>query len=147
MGHLTLISEDVIMALEHFPPDLKQIIEECAPQPAWDDYVRGRYKETKKKDTSLLGGGKPTVGSLTRPAGQWRVDEEDSRPPAPPPAVKIELPETKGEFRRATDSRPVLGNTANFGVAPTADDDDDDFTTTTHPTVSPCHCGIITFRL
>jgi hypothetical protein len=65
----------------------------------------------------------------------------------PPPVVKVELPETKGEFRRATDSRPVLGNTANFGVAPTADDDDDDFTTTTHPTVSPCHCGIITFRL
>ncbi|KAI0005944.1 SIT4 phosphatase-associated protein-domain-containing protein [Russula compacta] len=136
MGHLTLISEDVITALDQFPSDLKQIIESSAPQPAWDDYVRGRYKETRKKDTSLLGGGKPAVvASLARPAGQWKVDEEDSHPPAPSPAVKVDLQqETKSEFRRATGSRPALGNTADFGVAPAADDDDDDFTTATHPT-------------
>ena len=150
MGHLTLISEDVITALDHFPPDLKQIIEEHAPQPAWDNYVRGRYKETRKKDTSLLGGGKPTVvASLARPAGQWKVDEEDTHPSVPAPAVKVEQQETKGEFRRATGSRPALGNTADFGVAPAADDDDDDFTTATHPTVSTYRCGIvaITVRL
>jgi hypothetical protein len=116
---------------------LKQIIEAYAPQPAWDDYVRGRYKETRKKDTSLLGGGKPAViSSLARPAGQWRVDEEDSHPPAITPAIKVDLQETKGEFRRASGSRPTLGNTADFGVAPAADDDDDDFATATHPTVS-----------
>jgi len=145
MGHLTLISEDVITALDHFPPDLKQVIEEHTPQPAWDEYVRGRYKETRKKDTSLLGGGKPAVvGSLARSASQWKVDEEDSQPPVPPPAVKVDLQETKGEFRRATGSRPALGNTADFGIAPApADDDDDDFTTATHPTVSPCRCGIV----
>src|SRR6267154_4876238 len=137
MGHLTLISEDVITALDHFPPDLKQVIEGHAPQPAWDEYVRGRYKETRKKDTSLLGGGKPAVvGSLARPAGQWKVDEEDSHLPVPPPAIKIDLQEPKGEFRRATGSRPALGNTADFGVAPAVDDDDDDFTSATHPTVS-----------
>lgn len=137
MGHLTLISEDVITALDHFPPDLKQVIEEHAPQPAWDEYVRGRYKETRKKDTSLLGGGKPAVvGSLARPTSQWKVDEEDSQPPVPSPAVKVDLQETKGEFRRATgSSRPALGNTADFGIAPPpADDDDDDLTTATHPT-------------
>ena len=145
MGHLTLISEDVITALDHFPPDLKQVIEGHAPQPAWDEYVRGRYKETRKKDTSLLGGGKPAVvGSLARPAGQWKVDEEDSQPAVPPPGVKVDLQETKGEFRRATgSSRPALGNTADFGIAPPpADDDDDDSTTATHPTVSLCCCGI-----
>lgn len=148
MGHLTLISEDVITALDHFPPDLKQVIEEHAPQPAWDEYVRGRYKETRKKDTSLLGGGKPAVvGSLARPAGQWKVDEEDPQTPVPPPAVKVDLQQTKGEFRRATgSSRPALGNTADFGIAiPQADDDDDDDdpTSATHPTVSPCCCGIV----
>ncbi len=141
MGHLTLISEDVITTLEHFPPDLRQVIEEYAPQPAWDEYVRGRYKETKKRDTSLLGGGKPTMtASVSRPASQWKVDEEDTRAsvPSPAPAVKHDLQETKGEFRRVTGSRPTLGNTADFGVAPVADDDDDDdddFTTSTHPTV------------
>lgn len=146
MGHLTLISEDVITALDHFPPDLKQVIEEHVPQPAWDEYVRGRYKETRKKDTSLLGGGKPAVvGSLARPTSQWKVDEEDSQPPVPPPAVKVDLQETKGEFRRATgSSRPAPGNTADFGIAPPpADDDDDDFTSAAHPTVSPCRCGIV----
>jgi serine/threonine-protein phosphatase 6 regulatory subunit 3 len=138
MGHLTLISEDVITALDHFPPDLKQVIEKYAPQPAWDDYVRGRYKETKKKDTSLLGGGKPTVvASASRPA--WKVDEEDSNTSAPPPAVKLSLHETKGEFRRATGSKPTLGNTADFGIAPPPDDDDDDFTTAAHPTVRSCY--------
>ena len=154
MGHLTLISEDVITALDHFPPDLKQVIEEHTPQPAWDDYVRGRYKETRKKDTSLLGGGKPAVvGSLARPASQWKVDEEDSQTAVPPPAVKVDLQQTKGEFRRATgSSRPALGNTADFGIAPPpADDDDDDVTTATHPTVSPMllrycfnHCSTLT---
>jgi serine/threonine-protein phosphatase 6 regulatory subunit 3 len=138
MGHLTLISEDVITTLEHFPPDLRQVIEEYAPQPAWDEYVRGRYKETKKKDTSLLGGGKPTMtANVPRPAAQWKVDEEDSSASVAPPAVKSNLQETKGEFRRVTGSRPALTNTADFGVASTADDDDDDdddFNTATHPT-------------
>jgi len=146
MGHLTLISEDVITALDHFPPDLKLVIEEHVPQPAWDEYVRGRYKETRKKDTSLLGGGKPAVvGSLARPTSQWKVDEEDSQPPVPPPAVKVDLQETKGEFRRATgSSRPAPGNTADFGIAPPpADDDDDDFTSAAHPTVSPCVAGLL----
>jgi serine/threonine-protein phosphatase 6 regulatory subunit 3 len=140
MGHLTLISEDVLTALDHFPPDLKLVIEEYAPQPAWDDYVRGRYKETKKKDTSLLGGGKPTVtANALRPASQWKVDEEDSSTHVPAPAVKLHLHETKGEFRRATGPKPTLGNTADFGVAPAADDDDDDFTTAAHPRVRSCH--------
>ena len=53
MGHLTLISEDVIGALEHLPPDLRLQIGQYAPQPEWDDYVTGRYKETKKKDVAM----------------------------------------------------------------------------------------------
>jgi hypothetical protein len=78
MGHLTLISEDVLTTLEHSSPDLRLTIMKFTPQPEWNDYVTGRYQETKNKDTSLLGGGKPAL-SLTRPgsAASWKVDEQD----------------------------------------------------------------------
>ena len=76
MGHLTLISEDVINALAHFPRELRLELVKYEPQPEWDDYVGGRYRETKTKDTCLLGGGKPsvTVGGLIRGAGKWKVE-------------------------------------------------------------------------
>lgn len=78
MGHLTLISEDVITILDHSSPELRLIIKQFEPQPEWKEYVNGRYRETKSKDTSLLGGGKPAL-SLTRPgsAASWKVDEQD----------------------------------------------------------------------
>ena len=78
MGHLTLISEDVLSTLEHSSPDLRLIITKFTPQPEWNDYVTGRYQETRKKDASLLGGGKPAL-SLTRSgsAASWKVDEQD----------------------------------------------------------------------
>ncbi|KAG8217933.1 hypothetical protein J3R82DRAFT_6099 [Butyriboletus roseoflavus] len=99
MGHLTLMAEDVITALEHFPLDLRHIIERFAPQPAWNDYVTGRYKETKKRDTSLLGGGKPAVNNVPR-AG---------RP---------------GEFKRTTTTRPSRETSADFGPASMEDEED-----------------------
>jgi len=84
MGHLTLISEDVLTTLEHSSPDLRLIITKFTPQPEWNDYVTGRYQETKNKDMSLLGGGKPAL-SLTRPgsAASWKVDEQDIATTAP----------------------------------------------------------------
>ena len=84
MGHLTLISEDVLTTLEHSSPDLSLIIMKFTPQPEWNEYVTGRYQETKNKDTSLLGGGKPAL-SLTRPgsAASWKVDEQDIPPSSP----------------------------------------------------------------
>lgn len=84
MGHLTLISEDVINTLDHSSPDLRLIITKFVPQPEWEEYVNGRYRETKNKDTSLLGGGKPAL-SMTRPgsAASWKVDEQDIATTAP----------------------------------------------------------------
>lgn len=61
MGHLTLISEDVISALTLYPDELSATIAQYAPQPQWDNYVSGRFRETKAKDSSQLGGGKPNV--------------------------------------------------------------------------------------
>ncbi|KAF9557124.1 SAPS-domain-containing protein [Agrocybe pediades] len=88
MGHLMLISEDVITAMARFPPDLRLIIIQYAPEPEWDEYVTGRYNETKKEDSRLLGGGKPVVGASSgggagvgggggRAVTQWKVDENE----------------------------------------------------------------------
>ncbi|KAF9218360.1 SAPS-domain-containing protein [Gyrodon lividus] len=121
MGHLTLMSEDVITALEHFAPDLCLIIEQYAPQPAWNDYVTGRYRETKKRDTSLLGGGKPAVGHPARGA-RWAVDEEDATAAVAP---SNEGSGITGEFKRTTGARPTRETSADFGPAPMDDDDDE----------------------
>jgi hypothetical protein len=61
MGHLTQISEDVINSFAHYPPDLSAILRKFAPQPDWNLYVSGRFQETKDRDSSQLGGGKPVV--------------------------------------------------------------------------------------
>ncbi|EMD38130.1 hypothetical protein CERSUDRAFT_113278 [Gelatoporia subvermispora B] len=136
MGHLTLISEDVIGALEHFPPDLRLQIAQHAPQPDWDEYVTGRYKETKKKDTSLLGGGKPVIapGMRNGASSQWKVDEADAGVATAAPSASngpTEGTVMKSEFRR-TVSR-VREGSADFGAAPMDDDDDEEFPTAGPP--------------
>jgi hypothetical protein len=61
MGHLTLLAEDVISALDRFPFDLQSLIyTSYTPQPEWEEYVKGRYSETKRKDRLVLGGPKPS---------------------------------------------------------------------------------------
>ncbi|KZT23975.1 SAPS-domain-containing protein [Neolentinus lepideus HHB14362 ss-1] len=114
MGHLTLISEDVIGALQHYPADLRLIIGSCAPQPAWDEYVLGRYNETKKNDTSLLGGGKPVLGQGVQRNGQhWKVDEAETSGPADRTAPTNE----KGLRRRE--------GSGDFGTGFMDEDEDD----------------------
>lgn len=122
MGHLTLISEDVIGALEHFPPDLRLLVAQYAPQPAWDEYVSGRYKETKKRDSELLGGGKPVVAGGPRGgAASWRVDEADAGAAAS--AAQEQGEDAGGEFRRGARARE---SSADF-AAGNMDEDEDEF--------------------
>ncbi|KAL0946479.1 hypothetical protein HGRIS_012696 [Hohenbuehelia grisea] len=119
MGHLTLISEDIITALERYPADLRQVIAQHTPE-GWDEYVHGRYDETKQRDTRLLGGGKPTLASSgTRSAAQWRVDEADA-------TSSMDSGESRGEFRRASSARPTRESSADFGPALVQDNDDGD---------------------
>ncbi|KAG7448348.1 SAPS-domain-containing protein [Guyanagaster necrorhizus] len=133
MGHLQLISEDVLIALEVFPPEVRLLIIQYAPDPDWDEYVTGRYLETKRRDNILLGGGKPVVGpSMGRQAGRWKVDEED-----PTGFVGLSSTSTtgangtshgqdsRGEFKRAVGARPTRESSADFG-APMDDDVEDD---------------------
>ena len=148
MGHLTLISEDVISALDHYPPDLRLSIGQYAPQPAWDDYVTGRYNETKKKDTSLLGGGKPIVApGAARNGARWKVDEEDAGGPAALAGSSRlgtnGVGEIKGEFRRAGSLHPVRESSANFGPAPRREEEEEP-SSAGPPQVSCCitpRCG------
>lgn len=123
MGHLTQVAEDVIGALEHYPPNLRMIIEQYAPQPAWQEYVTGRFIETKARDTSLLGGGKPAVTSASRAGGKWTVDEEDG---VSLNAVGTTGPGITGGFRRAVATKATRATTADFGPAPMDDDNDHD---------------------
>lgn len=129
MGHLTLMSEDVISSLGSYPPDLRAVLASTAPVPEWEEYVNGRYSETKQKDTSLLGGGKPVVApGATSFGSSYRVDEADAG------ASGMETSETttSGEFRRATGAHPKRESSADFGPAPIPEDEDDD----DHPQVS-----------
>ena len=140
MGHLMLISEDVITSLARFPPDLRLIIIQYAPEPEWDQYVTGRYNETKEEDARLLGGGKPVV---VRGGGvmQWKVDENDLDAGGGSGTGAGGAGngngngkgggggELKGEFRRAGSVGPSSGHvtsTADFGPAPMVEDEDDD---------------------
>ena len=140
MGHLMLISEDVITALARFPPDLRLIIIQYAPEPEWDQYVTGRYNETKEEDARPLGGGKPIVGNGVRGGGvmQWKVDENDLDGGGSGTSGGGTGDGNggggggggfRGEFRRASSVGPSSGqvtSTADFGSAPMDEDEDDD---------------------
>jgi serine/threonine-protein phosphatase 6 regulatory subunit 3 len=124
MGHLTLLAEDVISALEHYPADLRLIVEQFAPKPDWEEYITGRFNETKQRDTSLLGGGKPVVASGPGRAGtRWKVDEAES---STGNAANSSQAGTTGELRRVTTARPTRENSADFGVAPMDEEEDED---------------------
>lgn len=121
MGHLTLISEDIVSAFDHYPSEVIDILSTYAPRPEWDQYVSGKYKETKDKDTSQLGGGKPVVGlglaGFSTNAGfssetRTKVDEGEETPAADTPKEE-------------------------HGPSWTAGDDDDDTNGSSSGTVSP----------
>ena len=133
MGHLTLITEDVILALGHFPPDLKLQLAQFAPQPDWDDYVSGRYHETKAKDTSLLGGGKPSVTQALRGAPTWKVDEAEIGASPITPVAAFNGAQTLGVgehpmtemTKDLTGKRPKIARepSADFGIPSVTHDD------------------------
>ncbi|PPQ89434.1 hypothetical protein CVT25_012813, partial [Psilocybe cyanescens] len=129
MGHLMLISEDVITAMARFPPDLRLIIIQYAPEPEWDNYVTGRYNETKLEDNRRLGGGKPVINSAaSRNMTQWKVDENElGVETSARSAESGQSGAVKGEFRRATSVGPSSASqTADFGPPPVDEDEDDD---------------------
>jgi serine/threonine-protein phosphatase 6 regulatory subunit 3 len=143
MGHLTLISEDIISAMAHYPSELHSTITSLAPQSEWDDYVNGRYMETKRRDTSLLGGGKPVLsqalghgarGGVSR----WKVDEEDIGVPSRSDVGNGSVNTMKGEFRRGSSVGTVRETSADFGPIPMEDSEDQDESVAASPQVHQC---------
>ncbi|KAJ3977222.1 SIT4 phosphatase-associated protein-domain-containing protein [Lentinula raphanica] len=150
MGHLTLISEDVLTALDRYPASLRDEIMQYAPKGegtdprkgSWDDYVTGRFRETKVRDTRLLGGGKPATGlsatngnsgGLGDIGTKWKVDEEEMG--SMHANIKSDLEndnntnnEVRGELKRSVSSKVRREGSSDFGISPESmSDDDDDF--------------------
>jgi serine/threonine-protein phosphatase 6 regulatory subunit 3 len=100
MGHLVIISDYVIAALEKLPLELKATVRSHSPQQEWDNFVHGKFQDIKKREATLLGGTRP-MRSMAMPNGigdiRWsKMDEDDSS------KVPIVAPPTlKGTFRRA----------------------------------------------
>lgn len=149
MGHLMLISEDVITAMARLPPDLRLVIIQYAPEPEWDQYVTGRYNETKKEDSRLLGGGKPVIKPNTGARGvtHWKVDEDEMGMDVGGGGSNSSGGGgesgsngggggngVRGEFRRAASVGPPT-LTADFGPALMDDDDDDNVSSSRAPHV------------
>lgn len=139
MGHLTLMSEDVISALEHYPADLRAVIAPYAPVPAWEEYVHGRYHETKKKDTALLGGGKPVIAPGQRgvAVARWKADDNEAA------AAAAAAMDGGGELTKSVGGHPTRAQTADFGPAEVDDDEDDEDDDDTSPQVSVVLAGSI----
>ncbi|KAF8323646.1 SIT4 phosphatase-associated protein-domain-containing protein [Cantharellus anzutake] len=127
MGHLTLISEDVISALSHYPRELMERLSQYAPQPEWDQYVSGRFQETKERDASQLGGGKPLILSAPLRPGLGAIGNAR--------AGGLAVDEGDGLALRETGTFTKVGSTNGIGSAPVQnvvfaarneDDEDDD---------------------
>ena len=112
--------------LDQLPSDARAAVLQFAPDPAWEEYVNGRFNETKARDTALLGGGKPDVTRGTGGASRWKVDEEDAKGVAAKAQIEESGEALKGQFKRSTSAHPRREGSADFGPAPMMKDDDDD---------------------
>jgi SIT4-associating protein SAP185/190 len=62
MGHLTLISEEVVKFTERHPPEiLSQTVMDKVLRREWIDYVERTLSETRERDNAILGGVRPDV--------------------------------------------------------------------------------------
>lgn len=120
MGHLTLITEEVVTALERFPPELRAEIDAHIPKPDWDDYVLGKHQKTRERNNRLLGGGKPVISQDPLREARWKVDEEEE---VAKDATRSSGSSGEGSFTRATSSKPSPRQTADFGPPDAADSD------------------------
>ncbi|KAG7093017.1 hypothetical protein E1B28_009314 [Marasmius oreades] len=126
MAHLHRLTEAVLECLTRYPPELRLILIQYAPDPGWDEYITTTFHKTRDDNSKPLGGGKPDVNtSVLGRAGRWKVDEEDPNTLtiSPAPASRTENTETRGGLRRG--GGPPK-NTADFGPAPMDDFDSDE---------------------
>lgn len=139
MGHLTLLTTDIISALARYPPELQKIIEEHAgfrnvsvdsePEAtdsgldklvsgaSWEEYISGSYKGTIAKENLVLGGPKPS-GTLPRATAGWGGDWDDEEEAS-------STSRTTQELTRAVNPSALRRQTADFGPAPDEQEQED----------------------
>lgn len=132
MAHLHRLTETILDCLSRYPPELRLLLIQYAPDPGWDQYITSTFNKTRDDNSKLLGGGRPNIsggGPAGGKASRWKVDEEDptgnTLTTTSAPAEHNET-EVRVEFRRSTSSRPTKTQTADFGPSPMDDFDDDD---------------------
>ncbi|KAJ8092425.1 sporulation-induced protein [Marasmius tenuissimus] len=133
MAHLHRLTEAVLECLTRYPPELRVILLQYAPDPGWDDYITTTFQRTRDDNSKPLGGGKPSLNSGPATRGtRWKVDEEDPNTlttVSPAPGASSDEDETRGDFRRSVPIGKPPKNTADFGPSPMDDfdsDEDDD---------------------
>ncbi|KAK1223099.1 sporulation-induced protein [Marasmius sp. AFHP31] len=134
MAHLHRLTEAVLECLTRYPPELRVILLQYAPDPGWDDYITTTFQRTRDDNSKPLGGGKPSLNSGPATRGtRWKVDEEDPNTlttVSPAPGASTDEDEARGDFRRSVPIGKPPKNTADFGPSPMdefdSDEDDDE---------------------
>ncbi|TXT15631.1 hypothetical protein VHUM_00134 [Vanrija humicola] len=77
MGHISLISEELVKFFARCPSDLYELIRPTFSQDDWTAYVEGSLSETRARDSQPLAGGKPMPGlGSAMGTGSERSDSE-----------------------------------------------------------------------
>nr|XP_019011578.1 uncharacterized protein I206_03680 [Kwoniella pini CBS 10737]OCF50359.1 hypothetical protein I206_03680 [Kwoniella pini CBS 10737] len=81
MGHITLISEELVKFFARCPPDLYERIKDSFIPSEWEAFVGSSLKEAKARDSKPLAGGKPmsnnTNGSIDDESSSDEEDDQD----------------------------------------------------------------------
>lgn len=78
MGHIILISEELVKFLVRCPQDLLDTVLPFIPQPDWDNFVAGQLSETRARDAQPLAGGKPMLSGTMAGEGASSKSEDES---------------------------------------------------------------------
>ncbi len=60
MGHITIITDSLLLLLERNSTTLQPILDPFTSDEQWREYTTKIYRETKERDALVLGGQKPT---------------------------------------------------------------------------------------
>ncbi len=79
MGHVTLITDEVVKFLENCPAGLKPDIEQTFAQSEWEAYRDGPFRVTKERDLQPLAGGRvaPPAANTSAVADGQDSDSDD----------------------------------------------------------------------
>lgn len=87
MGHMSLISEEIVKLFHHYPIEIHSILRPHIP-PAWEEYVKTTLRKTRELDLTPLGNfgngrldaGDSGSSSASGASGPALSDEDDEFP-------------------------------------------------------------------